>query len=256
MKTMTVISLNIEGNKHFDRFIPFFQHQKPDVVCLQEVFAQDILYLEKTLRMKSIFAPMVSFIDRNQYGIEPRGSWGVSVFTNPNTVSLVNKSIRYYVGDKSRIPVFVDGQPNSSNRVFVWIEAEKEDSVYSIATTHFTWSAGGSITQQQIDDLAQLNLILNDYSRLILCGDFNMVRGGGLFEKIGQRFKDNIPQKVKTTLDHSLHYAGPLDLVVDGFFTTDQYQVDSIDIVDGLSDHKAIVAKVSQKQRKVITSCG
>jgi len=38
-----LISLNIEGDKHLDdKILPFFDKEKPDVLCLQEVFAKDI----------------------------------------------------------------------------------------------------------------------------------------------------------------------------------------------------------------------
>ena len=40
---MKLISLNIEGDKHLDdKILPFFDKEKPDVLCLQEVFAKDI----------------------------------------------------------------------------------------------------------------------------------------------------------------------------------------------------------------------
>lgn len=39
---MKLISLNIEGHKHIDRQLPFFEIEAPDVLCLQEVFEPDV----------------------------------------------------------------------------------------------------------------------------------------------------------------------------------------------------------------------
>ncbi len=40
---MKLININIEGDKHFDRVIPFIERELPDVLCLQEVFKGDLI---------------------------------------------------------------------------------------------------------------------------------------------------------------------------------------------------------------------
>ena len=44
-----------------------------------------------------------------------------------------------------------------------------------------------------------------------------------------------------------LHRAGPLQLVVDGMFSTDDYSVSEVALHQGVSDHCAITALVSKR---------
>ncbi len=238
---LKLVSLNIEGDKHFDRFLPMLEEEQPDVVCLQEVFAQDLPYLEQKLHMQSVYAPNVVYLTPNQYGIAPRGTWGITLLSK---LPLVQPVIHYYHGGKQRIPVFIDGQPNSANRAVILAQVTKDEQLYQVATTHFTWSAQGKINEAQGRDFISLSQFLSHYSSLILTGDFNAPRGRELFQKFADHFQDQIPPQIQTTLDPQLHYAGPLDLVVDGLFTTPDYIVSDVKLVAGVSDHQAIVAEI------------
>lgn len=243
--SLKLLSLNIEGDKHFDRFIPFIVEQKPSIVCLQEVFAQDIPFLEKQLNMKSLYAPMVCYLKKNMYDISPRGAWGIATFTN---LPVEQHAIRYYKGLKTEIPVFQDGQPNSANRVLIMTQVKKDEQLFRVVTTHFTWTAHGLESDEQRQNFQVFKEVIQEYPDLLLCGDFNVVRGrGGIFDELSYLYKDNIPQNVTSTLDHNLHYAGKLDVVVDGLFSSSHYQVLNVQVVEGLSDHRAIVASITLK---------
>ena len=95
-----------------------------------------------------------------------------------------------------------------------------------------------------MQDLKVLFELLENIPEFILCGDFNAPRGTAIFDSIAEKYKDNIPQDISTTIDKNLHKAGDLQLVVDGLFTTPEYKVDSIKILDKLSDHCAILATI------------
>jgi len=56
---LKIISLNIEGRKHLSRVMPFFEREKPDVICLQEIYESDFEKIEKETGMKGIFEPTV-----------------------------------------------------------------------------------------------------------------------------------------------------------------------------------------------------
>jgi hypothetical protein len=77
-----------------------------------------------------------------------------------------------------------------------------------------------------------------------MCGDFNAPRGRLIFDRIATKYKDNIPPYVTTTIDKNIHHAGDLQLVVDGLFSTSKYEVRSVQVLDGLSDHCAIIGEV------------
>lgn len=60
-------------------------------------------------------------------------------------------------------------------------------------------------------------------------------------------YEDNIPENIDTTLDTSIKPEAIWRYVVDGFFTSRHYLAENVRTVQGLSDHKGILAEV-QKQ--------
>ncbi len=129
-------------------------------------------------------------------------------------------------------------------------ELAKGDQKYMVINTHFTWSAKGEVSEEQIQDSQVFLQMLDDYSDFVLCGDFNTVRGVGdsLFQTLSQRYADNVPTDVTTTIDPDYHYIGDIQIVVDGMFSSGSHRVDSVKIVGKVSDHKAVVGEVEIKQ--------
>lgn len=235
-----LFSLNIEGDKHIDKIIPFLQRGKPDVVCFQEVFEVDLPVFEKALEMKAYFTPTLDIQDTNPY-LPPKGVWGLAIFSNQKTASLSNY---YYVGEQLKIPRFIKENPNSSSRVVSWVTFELNSKIYTVATTHFTWSPKGDATEEQQDNMEKLLAQLKLIEPVIVCGDFNAPRGRAIFKMLGDVYTDNIPKNITTTIDPTLHRDGDIGFVVDGLFTTPQYIVKEIHIVGSLSDHKGICATI------------
>ena len=62
---------------------------------------------------------------------------------------------------------------------------------------------------------------------------------------------DHLPATVTTTLDAKFHYAGALELVVDTIFATPEYSVDDVKVLEGISDHKGILATIARKPEGV-----
>lgn len=241
-----ILSLNIEGDKHFDTVLPFLQAEKPDIMCLQEVFEADIPKFVEATGYSAAFVPIVEYTQPNQYDISPRGKWGVLTLTAEPTQDVQTSA---YKGTLSQVPVFVDGQPNSANRAFLAVAVGPSAQPLWIVNTHFTWSGNGQANEDQRQDVVTLLSALQPYSPLVLCGDFNAPRGREIFSRLADRYIDHIPPEVTTTIDGQFHYAGQLELVVDGFFTTPQVTVESIAIQAGLSDHTATVATVHLNQK-------
>lgn len=240
-----LISLNIEGDKHLDQIISFLQKEKADVLCLQEVFDEDLSLLEKSLNMKGEFVAEVVIKRKNYLRINPRGAIGLLILTRGRVAEVKRY---YYVGNDRVIPEFSDTDNNIHNRILLLIKILKGGREFTIATTHFTWSPEGKATPRQHRTLDSLFKIFNknNIRECILCGDFNAPRGGDIFSRLAKKFTDNIPEEILTTIDPNLHRVKNLQRMVDGLFTTREYECHNVRVIGGLSDHKAIVGLVKK----------
>ena len=80
----------------------------------------------------------------------------------------------------------------------------------------------------------------------VLAGDFNAPRGGEIFSHIAERYTDNIPPHYTTSIDGTLHRAGPIPFMVDGLFTTPSYRAKGVHLEFGVSDHAAVAATIEK----------
>lgn len=239
--SLKVITINVEGSKHLERWLPYVQQEQPDVLCVQEVFQQDMPLVSSRLSfVGGHFAPMTNVTEENQYKIPPNGLWGVGFFTNLSHGLITEQ---YYSGSRD---VQEFGKPNDVSRVLVKSTIEKEGQEFTVATTHFTWSPDGKDTPEQHADFAALKSLLGFTPDMILCGDFNSPRGGVMYNKFTEVFADGVPPAVVTTIDPNLHYAGPLQLVVDAFFYSPHYKAEQVRVQSGVSDHQSLVGSFSR----------
>ena len=87
---------------------------------------------------------------------------------------------------------------------------------------------------------------MGNQSSFVLTGDFNAPRGGEIFAELASRYKDNIPNHYQSSLDPDLHRVKNLKLMVDGLFSTPDYNLGEVRLINGVSDHLAVAAKVSK----------
>lgn len=237
-----LITLNIEGNKHFDRFLPVLKNLNPSIVCFQELYEVDCNYLAQELGMSAYqYLPTVKVEKPSDYeNMRPRGNWGIGMMTKLDVKQW--ETFRY--GPDSELKVFEQPNDPVPSIIIACLSNGKEE--YQIASTHFTWSNHGEATDRQRQDFTNLQAILANYPELVLCGDFNAPRGREIFSLFETLFKDNVPAEVTTTIDNDLHYAHKnLQLVVDTIFTTPGYQASNVQILNGVSDHMGIYAEIS-----------
>lgn len=237
---LKLVCLNVEIDRHLDRVLPFLEREEPDVVLLQEVLEKDLPLLEQTLNTKSIFTPVAQFQWRGCHQVE-----GLTILSR---LPIVKHYVEYYKGSGDSIPTIELG-PEAGNklaRALSVVHVVNEDKTYCLATTHFTWTPDGQTSEEQTRDLDILLNLLSAFPDIVLCGDFNAPRGNSIFRKLASRFKDNIPPHITTTIDKNWHRAGDLQLVVDGLFSTPHYMISEVKLVDDVSDHIAIVAKVEK----------
>ena len=239
---LKLLSLNIERDKHLSKVIALLEKEKPEVICLQEVQEPDFEMLKKKFGFNSFFAPML--IHPRRIGGKKRlVRQGNAFYTH---LPLLKAESLVYFG-KETVPLPQESEPNSINRVLLIGQIEKEGKKYALATTHFTWAKGGGVNEEQLRDVKQLLKLLQLQGEMILCGDFNAPRGGEIFAILQRYLKDNIPFHITSTLDPILHKAGPLPYVVDYLWSTPQYSVQKVRVLEGVSDHQAIVAEIEKE---------
>lgn len=238
---MKIVSLNIEGDRHLERWPDPVKDFAPTIVCLQEVFRANLDEIAKLLEMQLVaFAPSLRVENENDYGISPLGVWGPAVFALPNLEVLATS--HYYAGDEN---VKTFGKPNDASRAVIVSSVEENGVRFTVANTHFTWSPGGSSTDEQLRDAKALREILAGYPDYVLVGDLNAPRDGKTFAYLREGLIDHIPATVTTTIDPKLHYAGALQLVVDAVLSTHEYSA-QVSVRDGLSDHQGLFIEVDR----------
>lgn len=240
--SLKLVCLNIEKDRHLNRIVPFLLERVPDVFCVQEIYESSIPVISDALPGSVyVYVPMTRRPKES-----PPQMQGVAIFSR---LPIKKHEVHYYVGGPDSIPDSDDGDPstyNANNRPLVTCDVEKEGTIFRVCTTHFTWTPDGEPTGEQRNDMRALLRILEPVSDLILCGDFNVSRGGELFGLLAERYKDNVPPHYTTSIDGDLHRRGQLNRMVDGIFSTPNYVVSGVEMISGVSDHCALVATVSK----------
>ncbi len=239
--TLKLLTLNIEHDRHLDRVAQTIATHVPDIVCLQEVFEKDCAALAAVGGYQVKYAISALMPERSGGGTSPR-SWGVAVLTR---VPVHAQTVAYYADDPA-IRIFKE--PNDPRRLVVMTELLHEGRSYKIGTTHFTWSMNGETTDEQRADFARLKQVLQPYPDYVLCGDFNAPRGREMFGLFTGELGliDHLPADVTTTIDPQFHSAGALELAVDTIFSTPEYRLTQVQVLEGISDHKGILATVER----------
>lgn len=246
---MKLISINIERDKHFGTVIPFIETERPDVLCLQEVFQND-LYRFETLGYTCTFLPMTIFISNNTEQI-----LGIALCSR---TPLHNMHSQYYLdlGDILRV--------HDSNDIvhtvrygYIGGNILHDDTIYPIITTHFTWTPNGERPSlEQIESLETLFALTAHMKPHSICGDFNIPRHTShLYEKLATQYTDNIPPEYTSSLDKQFHRLGDSpdrahlfsSFMVDYVFTQPPYHATDVRLVFGLSDHAAVMATLSKR---------
>ena len=241
---LKLLTLNIEHDRHLDRVQHAIATHLPDIVCLQEVFETDAPVLAAAGGYDVKYA-INTYMPTGRKAGKSEGvrSWGMAVLTR---VPVRSQAVLYYADDAD---IRVLKEPNDPRRAVIVTELEHDGALYRIGTTHFTWSMGGETTAEQLADFARLKQVLAPYPDYVLCGDFNAPRGREMFAKFTDELglTDNLPADVTTTIDPEFHYAGALELAVDNVFSTPGYGVTDVRVLEGLSDHKGILATITRR---------
>lgn len=253
MSAIKLVSLNIEREKHLERFVPFLHAEAADVICLQEVFIDDLLLLERELGMHAHFAPMVLYARNDDVTVELEPE-GVAILTRE---PLRHAQKQYYAtGGRTpgHIVPFQKVDQSTIQHVLLSGVIGIGTQQWRVGTTHFTWTPDGQANGLQRQHIGKLLEALGQHSNIVFCGDFNAPRGREIFSQLADAYTDWLPPAVTTTLDPELHKVKRLQLVVDSIFSTPHYEVRDVRVVDGVSDHCAIVGMVQASKVEMAVS--
>ena len=244
---MKLVSLNIEVNKHHDLVLPFLVAEKPDIICLQELLEEDLPRYKDALPGYQCHFKKRGYVTDTVVLAETVGKYhGVAIFAR----ELIAPKYTYYVGNEENLKIpyekYIADETISKNNVVVWatVPDPKGGKPVTIATTHFTLTEGGESTPYQLQTLDALFAALAPLGEFALVGDMNAPRGNETFRRMAEKWKDNIPMGYETSLDQRLHRVPGLMRMVDCLFTTPTHIAKNVRLVDGLSDHMAIVADI------------
>jgi endonuclease/exonuclease/phosphatase family metal-dependent hydrolase len=248
---LKLISVNMQGEKHFSRITNLIKTENPDVICLQECpeSFQDNLH---TRDYRTDFLPMMHKIQNDVEYIE-----GL-VFASKLPCATVHK---YYYQPDYLLPTQPVPTPKHlMHHGYILATLEHNEDLYHIATTHVMVTPDGLPTEHQTQGIKKLLSLLHTEKPHIICGDFNMPRGyNPLYGEFTKNYTDTIPKEYLSSLDRTLHRLGKSDTLnapifdiymVDYLFSKPEYQVTDIRLQFDISDHAAIVASISKNHEQ------
>ncbi|HRH24621.1 MAG TPA: endonuclease/exonuclease/phosphatase family protein [Candidatus Paceibacterota bacterium] len=239
---LSLISINVEFDKHYDTVLPFLEKEAADVVCVQELFERDIA------RFEAVCGPLVAFAPDALHHEDASEILGSALFSR---LPATNVTEHYYVGSRETVRQD-DGKSDVGTHSLVAADIGSEG--YRIATTHFMWTRDGQSTPEQLRTLDTLFGVLDSLNAFVLAGDFNAPRGNETFTRLASRYTDNIPRSYETSIDVEKHKTRDIPeararvskYMVDGLFTTPEYTAKDVRLEFGLSDHAAIIATIEK----------
>lgn len=241
---LKLVSVNIEQELHADTVAAFLKKEMPDVVCMQEVYKEDFYMYEKLLGMKGHYVPHFNFPSQKtgEYKL-----LGIAIFAK----EFLATDFEYFIDPNGVIINFTLAsdpykEKHPGNRAIMWADVkDDEGNVYRIANTHFTWTPEGLALPYQIEDAGKAIKILEEKVKdFVFVGDMNAPRGRETFAMFAEKWKDNIPEAYDSSIDPVIHRAKGLKYVVDVLFTTPKYKAENVRLIEGVSDHKAVVAEI------------
>ncbi len=242
-KPIKLLNLNIHADFHLKNVTDLVDTYTPDVICFQEAEKPFVLELAKRIGYEYQFSLRTynEPRDDSQTPIEE----GIMIAWHPS-LTLTEVHVHEYNGKNAHYP---ENDSNDVRRTLLVVTLRKGEDIFRIATTHFTWTPDGSASDEQRRDMHHMLNALNSYHDshgIIFCGDFNAPRGGEIFAMMSEKYTDNLPPHIVTTLDQRLHRAAPIFHAVDTIFSTKEYSVFNVEVIDGVSDHMALFALVSK----------
>lgn len=244
---LSLLHLNIENDRHIERIEPLLRERQPDVVCFQELFAEDVPFFEKILDATCFFVPMMRAVHKERGRLtEGLGIFSKTGFTATDSHQLGGKEgeLVDYAGTT------IEEKSQTQRYMLAVADVPHEGHTFRIATTHFpvTFEGGEHPIQDAVAD--RFLSVIDTIGDVVVTGDFNAPRKYPVFTRLSGRLTDNVPQQYETSIYAPLHRNGKIrpndfdDKMVDGIFSTPGYRVSGVEMICGVSDHCALVGLV------------
>lgn len=245
---MKLVSVNIENNLHLDTVLAMLKKEKPDVVCFQELLEEDFPLFKKELGMEGVHIVWSYWNNQTHYPQLTGKRQGVAIFAK----SIADHGAVFYIGDKNNMAKtfeeYAGEREFQKNRALAWADVKNSDGkLYRFITTQLPVTHEGEVNAVQIEAVEALLRELSGLGEFVLCGDMNAPRGRASFGRLTEKYKDNIPLEYKTSIDQNLHRAKGIQFVVDALFTTPTYKATNVKLVDGVSDHMAVIGDIEKE---------
>lgn len=243
---MKLISINIECNKHTDTVLGLIKKEKAEVVCFQELLAEEFEFYKKELALPGVFQPWGYFNSPTCQELIGRKQ-GVAIFAK----DILESGSIFYAGKEENIfksfAEYAGNEELQKNKALIWANTKNDKGeIFKFITTQLPVTKEGEVTPYQLEVIDSMLSKLNNLGEFVLCGDMNAPRGHESFRRIAEKYKDNIPEGYKTSIDQNLHRVKGIQFMVDGLFTTPAYKALEVKLVDGISDHMAVVALINK----------
>jgi exonuclease III len=255
-----IIHLNIERDKHIETVTKFFDSEKADIICLCEVAESSAQKWAKMFGYEFVFSALFNSSD---------GKYGSAILSKKSI--LESSNLRYDEEISNNLPfiTFNNDYKNTDYKrpkdrflyhyavLTITVENDKGKKI-TISTTHFPvtdhFSPGlPDHVYNEPSDIEELNhtrvlfdkfmsLIKNISNPIIFTADINNPRGEYVYDTLAHELIDLTPQDVVSTIDPDLHYRKGLSLVVDTIMISPDVQAEKVNVISGVSDHKAIIA--------------
>ncbi|TSA45516.1 hypothetical protein D4R52_02285 [bacterium] len=262
---LCVLYLNIEKSKHLDAVIQLLREKKPDVACFAEAMAEDVKKIASQFGYELAFAPLV--VVEEGENKDQSGSAILSRYPMRET-----KKYRYDDNTSEELPVYTESKtaPQNGKRPadrFLYHNAllaaslqYEKDRVVTIATTHFPVVDHGGLGSSdhelnEVKDVRDvehasiyldrlISIIRSLRAPLVFTADLNNARGEYVYNEIAHELIDIVPRSVSSTIDPQLHRKPYLKMLVDTIMTSAEVSVKNFEIIEGVSDHKALLASL------------
>lgn len=255
---MKVLHLNIERDKHLDAVFRLIEERSPDIICFEEAVDISTKNIAEKFGYEFRHAPLFSMTQGGAEGPAILSKFPILDFK------------KYHYGENTeKIPLVdidkttITGGNRPKDRfnylysiLTILVEDERGNQI-NVATTHFTVTDHGTPgledhTFDETEDLREVNHT-NIYFRkfleqlksfsypLIFTSDLNNSRGEYIYDTLAHELADLMPKEIDSTLDPKLHKAKGLKMVVDTIMISPDIKANKVEIIEGVSDHKAIL---------------
>lgn len=248
---ITFLSLNLlEGGIYWDNIIDLITREKPDILCLQEVFDGDINQpnnFQTIKRLRKLLPHYFFFFSPELFEVWPhgQGDQGNAIFSR---FPITEKWTIPLHGSYARI-VRPQGKADFShypkNLQHAVISIDNHSlHVYNL---HGIWELGGEDTPERLNMSDIIVREVKNRKNTLLMGDFNLKPHTTTIRNIETYMKNVFKNQFKTTFNMR-HKTNPgyATAVVDMFFVSpDIITLSTSSPDDDVSDHIPLLVKIS-----------